>query len=127
MTNPTDYNTIISSLSDLSASILAKESLVLSLPSSDMTALEKTLVCVAMYWLKQNVVEPQTMRTCTRVLANPFGEKVVHTLTHPNSGNRKIVGSEIGAFWEACTTHNIGIKNTEIKQHGRERCTIWNP
>ena len=119
-----DYN-LMNKLDDLSNLIVDYSKGInplvnIDTTTNDLTALEKTLVCVALYWLYKDVKEIK----CGSEFANSSSEKVVHSLTFPNTENKKIMGGEIGAFWQVVEKYKVGI-NSILKADAKKGCTIW--
>ena len=120
--NDIKYNELKHKLDDLSNSIVSYKdnegvpSFVLDVPSADLTELEKSLVCIALYWLYKDVRE----KVCAGGSGPNWGaDAVVHTLSVPNVKNEKIDGGYIGMFFKVCGLNgvfNIGIIDTSGKK-----------
>ena len=96
--NDIQYRSAIRRLNDLSTDALP--SMELDIAPSDLTELEKALVCIALYWFRENVTEEGGY--CN----NASKHKIVQTKSrgeYSYKGGPGVAGhgGEIGAFWWA--------------------------
>jgi len=116
MTDNERYNNLIKKLNDLQyANLMHKlndlaeeyaDDIVLDSATDSLTELEKALVCVALYWYDEGVKEDGNKNCGAGKNKNISEDKVVKTLSN-NLSNDKIMGGEIGAFFETCFDWNI--------------------
>ena len=92
-----DYD-LIQRLNDLSNLVIKykeNDSIIfkLDIAPDGLTVLEKTLVCVALYWLYEDVKEAKcTASGTTQEFSNKGANKVVRSLAFPNKDNKNITG-----------------------------------
>ena len=115
MTNSEKYNELREKINDLHYYTLLQKLDDLSelwvddvdIDSSEvLTELEKSLVCISLYWFYQGVLEDGNKGCGSGKNKNISEDKIVPTLSN-NLSKSKVSGGEIGAFFETCFDWNV--------------------